>query len=74
MWERNLHGVMGTYREGFTVWERLDRALATVDWLEIFPATKVLHLECETSDHKPLVISLVGILKKNRKPWHFKQM
>ena len=31
---------------GNTIWERLDRAVATIDWIDMFLATKVVHLEC----------------------------
>lgn len=57
-----------------TIWERLDRAVATMDWIELFPATKVLHLECGSSDHKHLIILPKGIQNKCRKPWRFEQM
>lgn len=57
-----------------TIWERLDRAVATMDWIELFPATKVLHLECGSSDHKHLIILPKGIQNKRRKPWRFEQM
>ena len=36
---------------GNTIWERLDRAVATTDWIDMFHATKVVHLECGSSDH-----------------------
>ena len=52
--------VWGTGR-GNTMWERLDRAVTIADWIDIFPATKVVHLECGSSDHKPLIIQLKGI-------------
>lgn len=57
-----------------TIWERLDRAVATMDWIELFPATKVLHLECGSSDHKHLIILPKGIQNKRQKPWRFEQM
>ena len=62
------------HSDGFTIWERLDRAVATMDWLDKFPATKVIHLECGLSDHKPILISLNGIPKLRQKPWHFEHM
>ncbi|KAK9984667.1 hypothetical protein SO802_034192 [Lithocarpus litseifolius] len=49
-----------TWWRGFggnkAIWERLDRAVATTDWIELFPVTKVVHLECGSSDHKPIII------------------
>ncbi|XP_030923315.1 uncharacterized protein LOC115950217 [Quercus lobata] len=62
------------HEEGHTVWERLDRAVGTAEWLSMFPATKVVHLECGTSDHKPIMIHLLGIPKRINKPWRFEQM
>ena len=49
--------------EGHTVWKRLNRAIGTAKWLSMFPATKVVHLESGTSDHKPIMIHLLGIPK-----------
>ena len=56
------------------MWERLDRAVGMVDWLSMFPATKVVHLECGTSDQKPIMIHLLGIPKRVNKPWWFEQL
>ena len=77
---RNLGFVGGKFtlcngqRDGYTIWERLNRAVATIDWLEKFPDTKVVHLECGSSDHKPIVIFPTGIPKKNQRPWRFEHM
>ena len=38
--------------ENKTIWERLNKAVATTDWIELFPTTKVVHLECGSSDHQ----------------------
>ena len=62
------------HEEGYTIWERLERAVATTDWIEKFPITKVLHLECGSSDHKPLIILPMGIPKRRWKPCQFEQM
>ena len=35
----NRHG------EGHMVWERLDRAVGTVEWMDMFLTSKVIHLE-----------------------------
>ena len=66
-WHKNVMG-------GDTVWERLDRAIANGDWELLFPASKVSHLECGCSDHKPIVIHPLGIPIKHHKPWHFEQV
>nr|POE57347.1 hypothetical protein CFP56_23345 [Quercus suber] len=62
--EESLRATMDIGR-GHTVWERLDRAVATIDWLTAFPASKVVHLECGTSDHKPILIML-AVFKDER--------
>ena len=62
------------YGRGNTIWERLDRVVATTDWMKMFPATKVVHLECGSSDYKPLVILPKGVQIKHKKPWRFEQM
>ena len=53
--------------ENYTVWERLDRAVATNDWFSMFPNTKVYHLDAITSDHKALLIHLKvwSVISKN---------
>ena len=58
----------------YTVWERLDRATVTNEWLSIFPRTKVHHIDVICSDHKPLWIFLDGIDCNFRKPFRFEQM
>lgn len=40
----------------YTVWERLDRIVATNDWFNLFPNTKIHHLDMTSSNHKPLLI------------------
>ncbi|XP_028081678.1 uncharacterized protein LOC114283052 [Camellia sinensis] len=37
--------------------ERLDRALATIDWQDLFPQVQVFHEICFGSDHCPLIIN-----------------
>lgn len=60
--------------DGSTIWERLERAVATMEWLDKFPATKVIHLECGLSDHKPILICLNGIPRSRHKPRRFEHM
>ena len=62
------------HTDGFTIWERLDKAVATMDWLDKFPATKVVHLECGSSNHKSIFICLNGIPSHRQKPWQFEYM
>ena len=39
-----------------------------------FLATKVIHLDCGTSYHKPFFILPLGILPRHQKPWRFEQV
>ena len=43
----------------YTIFERLDRGLATAKWFTRFPGTKIHHLDVTTSDHKPRSESVV---------------
>ena len=54
--------------DGHTIWERIDKVVVTIDWIEKFPDTKIVHLECGTSNHKPIVIFPSGIPKKLQRP------
>ena len=60
--------------EGHTVWERLDRAMGMVEWMDMFLASKVVHLESVSFNHRPFKIYLAGIPKRINKPWRFEQM
>ena len=60
--------------DNYTVWERLDRAMATNDWFSKFPNTKIYHLDMTTSDHKPLWIVPKGMECKQKWPFRFEQM
>ena len=60
--------------DNFTVWERLDRAVATNEWFSLFLDTQVRHLDVTTSDHKPLLINPDGMDCKQQRPFCFKHM
>ena len=49
------------FSSGHSLWERLDQALATNDWLVIFVGTKIQHLYANSSDHCPLWINTMGL-------------
>ena len=64
-------------RRGEGIWERLDRGIANYEWLTRFPTGRVKHLNCFTSDHWPLLLSLDGhreCRKWRRKPFWFEAM
>ena len=48
--------------------------MGSVEWVDMFSTSKVVHLECGISNHKPLMIFLAGIPKKSNKPWRFEQI
>lgn len=48
------HGRWG----GGLIWERLDRSVANYEWLAKFPTGRVKHLNCFTSDHRLILLSL----------------
>ena len=55
----------------YTIWEQLDRALATIEWFSMFPGIKVQHLDTIVSDHKPIWINPEGMETNFQKPFHF---
>lgn len=42
--------------DGVQIRERLDRALATAEWVSPFPMAKLHHLTSTASDHSPLLL------------------
>ena len=59
---------------GYTVWEHLDRAAATSNWLALFSDTKMYHLEADASNHRPLLVVPNGMDCSQRRPFRFEQM
>ena len=65
------------HRRGEMIWERLDRCVANYEWLAKFPTGGVKHLNCFTSDHRPILLALNvdGEHQKwRRKPFRFEEM
>lgn len=59
------------------VWVRLDRGVASIDWILRFPATRIHHLEAFHSDHKPLLLVSDSELKRfyrKGRPFRFESM
>ena len=56
------------------MWERLDRAISTTNWIDLFPATKVQTLACVSSDHSPILILPERFGIKSQRSWRFEQM
>ncbi|XP_074304136.1 uncharacterized protein LOC141638690 [Silene latifolia] len=61
-WMNNRH-------DNDLVLERLDRAYATQDWLNLYPAAFVLHLPILVSDHAPIILHLLPVTKPFRRPY-----
>ena len=63
------------FKDGQTLWERLDRGLANNEWLLRYEGTTVHHLTCSTSDHCPLFIEPEVVVPTNlEKPFRFEKM
>ena len=63
------------FDNGNSIWERLDRGLATNDWFLKFPGTRVHHLRCDSSDHVPIHIMFSGLDHPRRKKlFRFEEM
>lgn len=52
--------------DGTQIRERLDRALATKEWMDLFPKTKLYHLSSSASNHSPLSLHLVQKKKQKK--------
>lgn len=63
-WSNNRRGTS-------RIWQRLDRALISHDFLEHFESFTVHHLARLSSDHSPLCLSFQGTQKKIQKSIYF---
>ena len=52
---------------GVRIRERLDRALANLEWRSLYPLAKLHHLSSLISDHSPLSLHLIQRQKKKKK-------
>ena len=62
------------FPNGGMVWERLDRAVSTVNWFDLFLVTKVQTLSCVSSNHSPILILPDDFGVQSQWPWRFEQM
>ncbi|KAK9984587.1 hypothetical protein SO802_034112 [Lithocarpus litseifolius] len=62
--------------DGTQIRERLDRALTTKEWMDLFPTAKLYHLSSLASNHSPLSLHLVQEKKqkKIKKSFRFESM
>ncbi|KAF7824023.1 reverse transcriptase [Senna tora] len=63
----------GRIGEG-AVWERLDRALCNVAWLNVYPQTSVFCLPIYTSDYSPFVVLFHENVPHRPRPSRFEAM
>jgi len=53
-----------------SIWEMLDRGLATNGWFLKFPGSRVYHLQCDSSNHRPLPIVFAPLdIPSKKKPF-----
>ena len=63
------------FENGRSIWERLDRGLANNGWFLKFPRSRVHHLQCDSSNHCPLLIVLAPLeIPQRKKPFRFKEL
>ena len=63
------------WQNSFSLWERLDRVVASQEWFTSFPGTKVHHIDSTTSDHKLLWIEIADLdFQWRKKLFRFKEM
>uniref|UniRef100_A0A7N2LMG5 Reverse transcriptase n=1 Tax=Quercus lobata TaxID=97700 RepID=A0A7N2LMG5_QUELO len=62
--------------DGVQIRERLDRALATADWVSLFPMAKLHHLTSTALDHSPLLLHFnrKKMKKRGKKLFRFESM
>ena len=58
--------------DGTQIRERLDRALATSEWFDLFPAAKLHHQSTSASDHSMLLLRMVAGSKRKKVKRSFK--
>lgn len=69
MWDLQFSGNSLSWRgTRYThfIQSRLDRAMANIDWMELFPAARSEYLRFEGSDHRPLLTQFDQHLKEKK--------
>ena len=63
------------FADGHSLWERLDRGMANNPWFMKFLDSIVNHLYCNSLDHCPLLINLLGFERPpHKRPFRFEKM
>lgn len=62
--------------DGVRIHKRLDRVLATLEWINLFPLAKLYHISSSVSNHVPLVLRMVPKPRgwRQKKPFWFELM
>jgi len=55
------------FKNGVSIWERLDRCLVNNSWFMKFGGSRLYHLSCTSLDHIPIFISLSGLIPPTQK-------
>ena len=77
IWASRVVYLLGIFffKNGDSIWERLDKSFANNDWLIRFGGSSIHHLTCNTSDHSPLWILLETLnITIQHKPFWFDEM
>ena len=63
------------FENGNSIWERLDRGLATNNWFLKFLGSKVHHLRCDSPNNCPLYVTFSDlVLLTHKRVFRFKEM
>ncbi|KAF9625384.1 hypothetical protein IFM89_022176 [Coptis chinensis] len=54
--------------------EKWDRAIANVEWQDVFPMASISHIATSSSDHVALVLHMTGVADSGPKPFRFHDM
>ena len=59
------------FENGVSIWERLDRCLVNNSWFMKFGGSRVFYLSCNSLDHVPILVSLLGVNLPTQKFFFF---
>ena len=49
------------FENGVSIWERFDRCLVNNSWFMKFGGSRVFRLSCNSLDHVPILVLLLGV-------------
>lgn len=62
------------FRDGISIWERMDIVVASQEWFSEFPSTRVNHIDSTTLDHKFLWIEILDLVFQQKKKNRFEEL